>query len=177
MPHNTEEIRHAYISKYNLDRENKVILLRIIDGKKRHYLAVKKLSPLPRRITSKNNGDFYSINCFHSFRTKNKLKKHQKLCENNDYCYVEMPEEGHKRLKYNQGEKSMKVLFIIYADLESLLEKMNTCNNNPKKSSTTKINKHTPSGYSLFTHCSFDAMKNNVDYYRGKNCLKTLVWV
>ena len=33
---------------------------------------------------------------------------------------------------------------------------MNTCHNNPEKSSTTKINEHTPSGYSLFTHCSFD---------------------
>ena len=55
-----------------------------------------------------------------------------------------------KILKYNQGEKSMKVPFIIYAALERLLEKMNTCYNNPEKSSTTKINKHTPSGYSLF---------------------------
>ena len=53
----------------------------------------------------------------------------------------------------------MKVPFVIYADLGSLLEKMNTCHNNPKTSSTTKINKHTPSGYSLFTHCSFDTTK------------------
>ena len=37
-----------------------------------------------------------------------------------------MPEEDNKILKYNQGEKSMKVPFIIYADLESLLEKINT---------------------------------------------------
>ena len=66
----------------------------------------------------------------------------------------------------------MKVPFIIYADLESLLEEMNTCNNNPKKSSTTKITQHTPSGYSLFTHCSFDTIKNKLDYYRGKNCMK-----
>ena len=36
---------------------------------------------------------------------------------------VEMPEEDNKILKYNQGEKSMKVSFIIYADLESLLKK------------------------------------------------------
>ena len=83
-----------------------------------------------------------------------------------------MPEEDNKILKHNQGEKSMKVPFIIYADLESLLEKMSTCNNNPEKSSTTKINKHTPSGYSLFTNCSFDATKNKLDYYRGKNCMK-----
>ena len=66
----------------------------------------------------------------------------------------------------------MKVLFIIYADLESLLEKMNTCHNNPEKSSTTKINKHTPSGYLLFTHCSFDRTKNKLDYYSGKSCMK-----
>ena len=68
-------------------------------------------------------------------------------------------------LKYNPGEKFMKVLFIIYADLESLLEKMSTCHNNPNKSSTTKINKHKPSGYSLFTHCWFDDTKNRIDYY------------
>ena len=49
---------------------------------------------------------------------------------------------------------------------------MNTCHNNPEKSSTTKINKHTPSGYSLFTHCSFDTTKNKLDYYRRKNCMK-----
>ena len=41
-----------------------------------------------------------------------------------------------------------------------------------KTSATTKINKHTPSGYSLFTHCSFDTTKNKLDYYRGKNCMK-----
>ena len=79
-----------------------------------------------------------------------------------------MPKEYDKILKYNHGEKSMKVPFIIYADLESLLEKMNTYHKNPKKSSTAKINKHTPSGYSLFTHCLFDTTKNKLDYYRAK---------
>ena len=58
----------------------------------------------------------------------------------------------------------MRVPFVIYADLECLLEKMSTCHNNPKKSSTTKINKHTPAGYSLFTHCSFDTRKIRLDY-------------
>ena len=58
----------------------------------------------------------------------------------------------------------MKVRFTIYADLEFFLEKMSTCYNNPKKLSTTEINKHTPSGYSLFTSCSFDTTKNRLDY-------------
>ena len=67
----------------------------------------------------------------------------------------------------------MKVLFIIYAELQSLLEKINTCHNNSKKSSATKISNHTPCGYSLFTHCLFDTTKMKLDYYRGKNCMKT----
>ena len=50
-------------------------------------------------------------------------------------------------LKYNHGEKPMKVPFIIYADLESLINKVDTCRNNLGKSSTTKIRIHTPSGY------------------------------
>ena len=128
----------------------------ITDGEKWHYLVIKSLSVLFKGISSKHKGGFYCLNCFCLYRTENKLKKHKKVCENHDYCYVQMPKEDNKILKYNHGEKSMRVPFIIYTDLEPLLEKMNTCHNNPKKSSTTKINKHKPSGYSLFTHCSFD---------------------
>ena len=88
------------------------------------------MSALLRGITSKHNGDFYCLNCFHSFRTENKLKNHRNVCEDHDYWYVEMPEYDNKILKYNHGEKSMKVPFIIYADLESLLEKLSICHNN-----------------------------------------------
>ena len=123
VPHNTEKIRHAYTSKYNLTRENQVILLMITGGEKWYYLAVKTLSVLFTGITANNNRDFYCLNCFQSYTRENKLKKHKKVCENHDYCYVEMPQEDDKILKYNHGEKSMKVPFIIYADLESLLER------------------------------------------------------
>ena len=83
-----------------------------------------------------------------------------------------MPTKDNNIIKYNHGEKSMKLPFVIYADLECLLEKMGACQNNPNKSSTNKINKHTPSVYSLFTHCSFDESKNKLNYYRGDDCMK-----
>ena len=82
-----------------------------------------------------------------------------------------MPNEDNKTLKYNHGEKSLKVLFIIYADLESLLEKIHSCQNNLTKSYTEKKAKHTPSGYSWITCCSFDASKNERGYYRGEDCI------
>ena len=69
-----------------------------------HYLAIKNFSRLLRGITSNHDGDFYYLNCFHSYRTKEKLKKHEKLCKDHDYCYVKMPKEDQKILKYNSGE-------------------------------------------------------------------------
>ena len=140
----------------------------IANGEKWHYLAIKKMFALLKGITSKHKGDFYYLNCFHSYSTKEKLKKHGNVCENHDYSYVEMPEKDNKKLKYYYGERSMKVPFIIYADIESLLEKINTCHTNPEKSSTTKINNHTASGYSLYTHCLFDLTKKSLIIIEAK---------
>ena len=124
-----------------------------------------------RGITPKHDGDFYCLNCFYPFTTKEALEKHENVCNGHAYCYVEMPDEGNNILKYNPGEKSMKISFIINADLEYLLEMMKTCHNDPEKSATAKINKHISSGCSLYTHCSFDNTKNRLGYYRGKDCM------
>ena len=116
VPHNTKKIETAHQSKYNLTREKQVILLMICNGENWHYLVVKSLSGLLTGITSNHKEDFYCLNCFHSYITKNKLELNKKICENHDYCNVEMPNEANKIIKYNQGEKSIKSLFIIYAD-------------------------------------------------------------
>ena len=60
------------------------------------------------------NDDFYCLNCFHSFATKNKLQLHKRVCENKDFCNIIMP----SILEFNQYQKSDKAPFIIYADLE-----------------------------------------------------------
>ena len=120
------------------------------------------MSALLRGIRGNNNGHFHCLNCFCSYTIENQFKKHKNVCENHDYCYVEMPEKDNKISKCNQGEKFIKFTFTIYADLESLLEKMSTCHNNPKNLLTTKINNHTRSVYSLLTHFSFDTTKYNL---------------
>ena len=120
-------------------------------------------------MTSTNNGDFCCLNCLHSNRAKNKLKKHERICRNHDFCYQKMPDEDNKILKYKPGEKSLKAPHIIYADLECLLEKTDTCHNNPEKSYTEKKPKYIPSGYSLITCCSYDKSKN-----RGEDCMEML---
>ena len=87
-----------------------------------HYLAVKKLPALLTGITSKNNGDFYCLTFLHSFRTKNKLESHKRVCENKDFCNVIMHSEDTKILEFNQYQKSDKASFIVYADLVCITE-------------------------------------------------------
>ena len=148
VPHN-EKTNLAYKSKYNRKRENQVVLLMITNREKWHYIAlkseraddgfnrpIKSLSRLFREITSNHHGDFYCLNCLHSFRTDNAIKRHERLCDNNDYCNVEIPKPCNKTLKYNHGEKSLKTPFAIYADLECLLMKQQLCQNNPNRSYT-----------------------------------------
>ena len=126
VPFNTKKSEIAYKSKYNLIRDNQIILLMISNGKNWHYLATKSLSRLLRGTTSNHDGDYYCLNCFHSYRTENKLNVHKKICENNKYCNIEMPSSNNNIMKYNQGDKSLKLPFIIYADLECLLKKIDT---------------------------------------------------
>ena len=78
-----------------------------------------------------------------------------------------MPNEDNKILKYNYGKWSLNIPAIIYT------EKMISCQNNSEKSYTEQKTKHTPSGYSLFTNCSIDSTKNELDCYRGKECTES----
>ena len=80
----------------------------------------------------------------------NAIKKNERLCDNNDYCNVEMPTQYNKTLKYNHGEKSLKTPFVvIYADLECLLIKQQLYQNNPNEFYTERKAIHEPCGYTL----------------------------
>ena len=71
-----------------------------------------------------------------------------------------MPSEDTKILEFNQYQKYDKAPFIIYADLECIIEKTDRCKNDPENSSTTKVSKHIPSGFSLSTISSFRRVEN-----------------
>ena len=73
------------------------------------------------------------MNCRHSIRIKNKLESHVKLCKNKEFCNVVMPSKNPKILEFNQYRKPDKAPFFIYADLESLIGKVEGSKYNPGK--------------------------------------------
>ena len=58
-----------------------------------------------------------------------------------------MPSEETKIWEFNQYHKSDKAPFNIYADLKSLIEKIDGCKNSPENWSTTRIGEHIQSGF------------------------------
>ena len=112
------------------------------------------------------------MNCLHSFKTENKLKSREKVCKNKDFCGTTMPSEKDNILEFNQYMKSDKMLYIIYADIKSLIKKIDVCSNNLETSSTTKIAEHIACGYSMSTILAFNNMENKHALYRGEDCMK-----
>ena len=112
------------------------------------------------------------MNCLHSFRTDNALKRHERLCEKNDYCHVEMPTKFNKTLKYYHWKKPLKTPFVIYADLECLSIKEQKCQNKPNESYTERKALHELCGCALNLVCWFDSKQNKHGFYRGKGCIK-----
>ena len=83
-----------------------------------------------------------------------------------------MLSEDTKILEFNQNQKCDKSHFIIYADLEYMIEKIDGCKNNPENSSTTKVIEHIPSRFLMSTISSFTSIENKYDVYRGKDYMK-----
>ena len=72
---------------------------------------------LLREIISKDNADYYCINCLCSFRTESKLKSHENVCKNHDYCYIEMPKKGCLKMT------NIKLELLTDIDMLQMVEK------------------------------------------------------
>ena len=83
-----------------------------------------------------------------------------------------MPSLDTKILEFNQCKKSDKAPFIIYADLECLVGKIDGCKTNPENWSTTKVGEHIPSGFPISAILLFKSIENKHDVYWGKDCMK-----
>ena len=177
-----------YISDFNFTRKIQVVLLKISDGKKWHFLAALKdekeedsdfirpakcFSRLMRDILSDSHENYYCFECFHLFRCKSTLENHTQLCKDNTFCKVNLPIQGENIKEHKFGSKTLTIKDIMYVDLECILVNYNTCSNNLNKSHTNNVAKHIPWGYAINILRNHDS-SSKVSYYRGKDCVKKL---
>ena len=147
------------------DREV-VNLLLISDDEKRHYCLIKSMSRLLSSQTSKRNGvQYYCMRCLNPFHSQESLDKHLEYCSAHEAVKIEMPGEG-TTLSFKNYNRSMRVPFIVYADFESFIKPIDTCEPNPENSYTKQYQKHTPSSFCYYIKCFDDEVyyQNPVTY-------------
>ena len=166
VTYNKKEINIVRRSDYNHKREKLVDLLMITENECNwHYLAIKNLPRLYSGLSSNHHGDFICRNFGHAYRTDNALKEHENLCYDHDHYDVKMPEPGKNILKYNSGEKTIKIPHAIYFDLETLQIPNETNQFTDLRECYTKqVTIH------VALVRSYD--KNIVKTYKGKDCMQ-----
>ena len=174
----TTEGKEIYICRKGGNYE-RVINLMIIDN---HYIAIKSLSRLLASENSKHKGkEHFSTNCLQGFHQKIPRDGHMRYCSDNESVKVEMP---HKKpiVEFCDGQYQFKVLLIMYADFESLLEPVGRSpgpcgaiqgsSKNPSGPWTTVTNNHIPSGWCVYSEFAYGKVENPLTLYRGPDCVK-----
>jgi hypothetical protein len=99
----------------------------------------------------------YCKRCLTGYREVEGLKKHNEYCSLHDAQRIVLPKPG-STLKFKHYFKSMRVPFVVYADFESFLKPINTCQPNSTESYTNKFQKHTPSSFCYYIKCFDDSL-------------------
>ena len=86
-----------------------------------------------------------------------------------------MPSEKDNSLAFNQNMKPDKMTYTIYADIESLVKKIDGCANNPESPSTVKIGENNTCGYLISKIWAFKNIENKYNLYRWEDCIKKFV--
>ena len=144
-----ERVYPLKISKFTGCKHD-IVLLLIKDGENSHYCLVKNISALlASQINSHKGTCHICLNCFNGFKAPDSLNKHKEYCYNNECVKIVMPPPG-TYLKFKNFRYSEKAPFAIYADFESLIKNMDSCDPDPNKSYTKKYQKHEPISFSYY---------------------------
>ena len=73
---------------------------------------------------------YFCKRCLNPFNSQKALDKHEEYCGNHEAVKINMPEKG-KMLKFKNYHRGEKVPFVIYADFESCIKSIHTCDLNP----------------------------------------------
>jgi len=133
------------------ERKTIVDLLLISKDETKHYCLIKNLPGLLREQTG-NHHMHYCRRCLNGFRDKEVLDKHKEYCNQHAIARVVM-REPETVLTFKNHQKSMKHPFVVYADFESLIKPVDTCQPDPSKSYTMQFQKHTPSSFCYYIKC------------------------
>ena len=160
-----------YISKEK--HEDHMELLLITKDENKHYVLIKDFNKFMYNQTKHKDKKHFCMYCLQCFSSESVLNNHKDNCiQVNGTQAVKMPDKDHSILKFNNFHKQQAVPFVIYADFEAIIEKIQGCQQNNVKSYTEAYQKHTDCGYGYKVVCCYDDKYTKpVQIYRGEKAV------
>uniref|UniRef100_A0A8D8LVQ8 C2H2-type domain-containing protein n=1 Tax=Cacopsylla melanoneura TaxID=428564 RepID=A0A8D8LVQ8_9HEMI len=115
------------------------------------YSYIKSLNTFLYRFVSKSMSKKYICKlCFSNFQSNENLTVHRRDCMRNPPVKVEMPGPDNNILKFENFQHLQKVDFVIYLDMECLLETHDTVEPNQSNSFTIPYQSHKPYSFAYY---------------------------
>lgn len=154
------------IYRSEFKRKTRINLLLVENGNRSHYVLIKNLSRLVRsQITKHHNKIYFCDDCLLFFPSEQKLDSH--VCSG--VCTM-LPGKG-SYLNFKNFNRKQDIPFVVYADFETLLKPIATCEPSSSCSFTLNQKQHIPAAFAYNIVCSFDSNLNRFVSYRGRDCV------
>ncbi|XP_078345452.1 uncharacterized protein LOC144630974 [Oculina patagonica] len=157
----------------------RINLMLIESGLIQHYCFVKKVSALLFDQSKHRSAKHFCMMCLTGFTRPDLLENHEKHCNgmNGRPTRIEMPEDGKNTLSFQNHHKQMRAPYVIYADFEALVRKIQGCERGPEskqKSYTEKTEQHEACGFA-YTVVRSDGRNERPVVYRGENAVEVFL--
>lgn len=130
-----------------------------------HYCWIKNLSRLISSSYTKTQHKLYVCDrCLCYFASEIKLNQHSTDCFEVNKCKLRIPDDSSKWLSFQNIQRQLEVPFIIYADIESLLTRVN-CNDAYDGAPKGAYQQHIPYSIGYYMYCRYDRTKS---FYRSR---------
>ena len=137
----------------NTDREHNIILMLIEEEGVKHYCLVKSIERLlSSQVSNDKRKRYFCSRCLNSFWCQKALNKHEEYCNEYEAVKIQLPKKG-TMLEFKNYHRLEKVPFLVYADFESFIKPLDTCELNPEGSYTKQYQKHEPSSFCYYIKC------------------------
>ena len=165
------QIFPLYISKEKF--EDHMELLLITDDKNKHYVLIKDFNKLMYNQTKHESRKHFCMYCLQCFSSERVLNNHKENCiQLNGTQAVKMPTKDNSILKFNNYHKQQPTPFVIYADIEALLQKVERGQPDSNGSYTEKFQRHIDCGSAYKVVCCYDdKYSKDICIYRGENAV------
>ena len=151
-------------------------LLWIEEGDKSHYVLIKDLDRFMFSFNDHKEKKYFCLRCLHCCSSASVLEDHKQDCMLlNGAQAIKMPEAGSK-IYFKNHKKMLPAPFVIYADFESITEKIDGCLPSDDKSYTSTYQSHKACSYGYKLVCRYDnSYSKPVEIYRGEDCIEKFI--